>query len=91
MPHTSAAKKALRQSQKRRLQNRTQRSTLRSLIKRYLTTVENPEVSVEDKRTLLSLVSKKLDQSAAKNLIHKNAASRTKSRLALRLNKVTQG
>ena len=91
MPHTSAAKKALRQSQKRRLQNRTQRSTLRSLIKRYLTTVENPEVSVEDKRTLLSLVSKKLDQSAAKNLIHKNAASRTKSRLAIRLNKVTQG
>ncbi len=91
MPHTSAAKKALRQSQKRRLQNRTQRSTLRSLIKRYLTTVENPEVSVEGKRTLLSLVSKKLDQSAAKNLIHKNAASRTKSRLALRLNKVTQG
>ena len=91
MPHTSAAKKALRQSQKRRLQNRTQRSALRSLVKRYLNTVEDPEVSVEDKRTLLSLVSKKLDQSAAKNLIHKNAASRTKSRLALRLNKVTQG
>ncbi len=91
MPHTSAAKKALRQSQKRRLQNRTQRSALRSLVKRYLSTVEDPEVSVDDKRTLLSLVSKKLDQSAAKNLIHKNAASRTKSRLALRLNKVTQG
>jgi small subunit ribosomal protein S20 len=91
MPHTSAAKKALRQSQKRRLQNRTQRSALRSLVKRYLNTVEDPEVSVEDKRALLSLVSKKLDQSAAKNLLHKNAASRTKSRLALRLNKVTQG
>ena len=91
MPHTSAAKKALRQSHKRRLQNRTQRSTLRTLIKRYLTTVENPDVSVEDKRSLLSLVSKKLDQAAAKNLIHKNAASRTKSRLAIRLNKVTQG
>ena len=91
MPHTSAAKKALRQSQKRRLQNRTQRSALRSLVKRYLNTVEDTDVSVEEKQKLLSLVSKKLDQSAAKNLIHKNAASRTKSRLALRLNKVTQG
>ena len=91
MPHTSAAKKALRQSQKRRLQNRTQRSALRSLVKRYLNTVEDADVSVEEKQKLLSLVSKKLDQSAAKNLIHKNAASRTKSRLALRLNKVTQG
>lgn len=91
MPHTSAAKKALRQSQKRRLQNRTQRAALRSLVKRYLNTVEDADVSVEEKQKLLSLVSKKLDQSAAKNLIHKNAASRTKSRLAVRLNKVTQG
>ena len=91
MPHTSAAKKALRQSQKRRLQNRTQRSALRSLVKRYLNTVEDADVSVEEKQKLLSLVSKRLDQSAAKNLIHKNAASRTKSRLALRLNKITQG
>jgi len=91
MPHTSAAKKALRQSQKRRLQNRTQRSALRSLVKRYLTTVEDAEVSVEEKQNLLKQVSKRLDQSAAKNLIHKNAASRTKSRLALRLNKQSQG
>ena len=91
MPHTKAAKKALRQSHKRRLQNRTQRSTLRSLIKRYLKTVEDGEVSADEKRALLSQVSKRLDQSAAKNLIHKNKASRLKSRLALRLNKVTQG
>ncbi len=91
MPHTKAAKKALRQSHKRRLQNRTQRSTLRTLIKRYLKTVEDAEVSIDEKRSLLSLVSKSLDQSAAKNLIHKNKASRMKSRLTLRLNKATQG
>jgi small subunit ribosomal protein S20 len=91
MPHTKAAKKALRQSHKRRLQNRTQRSTLRTLIKRYLKTVEDAEVSIDEKRSLLCLVSKSLDQSAAKNLIHKNKASRMKSRLTLRLNKATQG
>ena len=91
MPHTKAAKKALRQSHKRRLHNRAQRSALRSLVKRYMTTVEDENVSVEDKRALLSQVTKQLDQSAAKNLIHKNTASRTKSRLALRLNKQTEG
>lgn len=91
MPHTKAAKKALRQSHKLRQQNRAQRSALRTLIKRYLKTVEDAEVSAEDKRSLLSVVSKQLDQSAAKNLIHKNVASRTKSRLAVRLNKATQG
>lgn len=91
MPHTKAAKKALRQSHKRRLQNRTQRSALRTLIKRYVKTVEDTEVSVDEKRALLNLVAKRLDQSAAKNLIHRNAAARTKSRLAQRLNKSIQG
>lgn len=40
------------------------------------------EVSFEDKETLFRQVSKRLDQSAAKNLIHKNKAARDKSRLS---------
>ncbi len=41
---------------------------------------ENPSREEADKR--LSQVAKALDQAAAKNLIHSNTASRTKSRLA---------
>lgn len=43
------------------------------------------EVSYEDKELLFREVSKRLDQSAAKNLIHKNKAARDKSRLSSQL------
>ena len=90
MPHKNSAKKALRKSDKKRLHNRAQRTALRSLIKRFRTTVDSDDVSAEDKQKLLSQVTKKLDQSAAKNLIHANKAARTKSRLAKQLNKASQ-
>ena len=82
MPHTSSAKKALRQSQKLRLTNRSKRSALRTLIKKFRATVVDADVPFEEKEQLFRQVTKRLDQSAAKNLIHKNKASRDKSRLA---------
>jgi small subunit ribosomal protein S20 len=80
MPNTPSAKKALRQSEKRRLHNRTQRSALRTAVKKARVALEGTDAAAAD--TALRLASKKLDQAAAKNLIHKNAASRLKSRLA---------
>ncbi|MCA9079310.1 MAG: 30S ribosomal protein S20 [Planctomycetaceae bacterium] len=80
MPNTSSAKKALRQTAKRRAHNRTQRSALRSVLKSTRTTIEAGDAASGEKA--LSLAFKKLDQAAAKGLIHKNAASRSKSRLA---------
>lgn len=85
MPHTNAARKALRQSESRRLHNRQQRSALRTLIKKFNASLENEEASADDRAELYRQVTKRLDQSAAKNLIHRNKASRTKSRLAARL------
>lgn len=84
MPHKNSAKKALRKSDKRRLHKKTQRSTLRTLVKKFHETVES-DASAEDKQKLFSEVTKKLDQSAAKKLIHANKAARTKSRLAKQL------
>ena len=80
MPNSVNAKKALRQSWKRRLRNRAQRSSLRTLIKkvRQATDVEDQEAANDAFRK----ATKRLDQAAAKNLIHKNKAARTKSRLA---------
>ncbi len=80
MPNSINAKKALRQSQKRRLHNRAQRSTLRTTIKKVRTLVE--EGKVEDAQAAFIVATKKLDQAAAKHLIHRNAAARTKSRLS---------
>lgn len=87
MPHTANAKKAHRKSLKLRLANRSKRSALRTLIKRFRTTVADSEVSYEDKELLFREVSKRLDQSAARNLIHKNKAARDKSRLSSQLAK----
>ena len=85
MPHKESAKKALRQSNKRRLQNRSQRSALRTLIKSFHASLENAEASADDREKLFRQVTKRLDQSAAKNMIHRNKAARTKSRLSARL------
>jgi small subunit ribosomal protein S20 len=85
MPHTANAKKAHRKSLKLRLTNRSKRSALRTLVKKFKTSIADAEVSFDDKELLFREVSKRIDQSAAKNLIHKNKAARDKSRLAKHL------
>ncbi|MDA0282001.1 MAG: 30S ribosomal protein S20 [Planctomycetota bacterium] len=85
MPHTANAKKAHRKSLKIRLANRSKRSALRTLIKKFRTSLADAEVAFAEKELLFRLVTKRLDQSAAKNLIHRNKAARDKSRLASQL------
>ncbi len=80
MPNTKIAKKALRQSQKARLRNRSQRSSLRTAVKKVRAAAQqDDQVAAQD---ALRAATKQLDQAAAKNLIHKNSAARTKSRLS---------
>lgn len=80
MPNTASAKKELRKSRSRRLRNRAQRSALRSAVKRVRAAVaaKDEEAATQSFR----LAAKKLDQAAARNLIHKNTAARVKSRLS---------
>ncbi|MFG0266306.1 MAG: 30S ribosomal protein S20 [Rhodopirellula sp. JB055] len=79
MPNTSSASKRLRQNEKRRTLNRAARSNMRSTIRRVRKAVENNDL--ETAKNEFKAAQKKLDRAAAKNLIHKNAAARTKSRL----------
>jgi len=87
MPHTTSAKKALRQTKKRRLQNRAQLSALKTLIKGFRSAIGDKELAVDEKEKQFRFLSRRLDQAGAKNLIHRNAASRLKSRLRLAFNK----
>lgn len=87
MPNTRNAKKALRQSERRRLRNRGQRSTLRNLIRKYREAVDGGDAAVAE--NLFRLVTKRIDQAAAKRLIHPNKAARTKSRLSKLLRPAT--
>ena len=84
MPHSRSAAKRVRQNARRRARNRWGKSRLRSAIKDYRQTLLHGPVS--EAQTQLNSLYKLLDQIAAKGTIHRNAASRTKSRLAARLN-----
>lgn len=80
MPNTTAAKKALRQNAKARLRNRSQRTALRNAVKKVRTAAEGGDAAATEEA--IRAAAKRLDQAAAKNLIHKNAAARTKARLS---------
>ncbi len=80
MPNSASAKKRLRQSLDRRARNRTIRSTVRSQIRKLRTTIAGGDVAASE--TELRVTVKKLDQAAAKGILHANAASRLKSRLS---------
>ena len=79
MPNTASAKKRLRQNDATRLRNRSQRSSLRTQLRRVREAVASGDKDMAQSE--LRTAQKKLDQAAAKNLIHRNAAARTKSRL----------
>lgn len=73
MPISASAKKSLRVALRRTAENRTMKSRVKNQLKK--TTVENVS-------SMVSL----LDKAAKNHVIHKNKASRLKSRLMKRLN-----
>jgi small subunit ribosomal protein S20 len=80
MPNSPSAKKRLRQSLDRRARNRTVRSALRTQIKKVRTAIAGGDAAASE--TEFRLAAKKLDQAAAKGVLHRNAAARLKSRLS---------
>lgn len=83
MPNTKAAKKALRQSEKRRVENLRQKRELNAILKDFKKTLSSD--GIDAAKAKLSGVYKKLDKAAKGNLITKNKASRLKSRLTKKL------
>jgi small subunit ribosomal protein S20 len=83
--HASALKKN-RQDQKRRLRNRAHSSKLRTQMKKITEAVSgsDPKAVAGLMQETISLI----DRTAKHRVIHRNAASRTKSRLAKAFNKL---
>lgn len=88
MPNTKSAIKRERKIKIRTARNKAKRSELKTVIRRYKEALAN---SSENKEVLLKQAIKKLDKAAAKNLIHKNKASRKKSQLMKALNAAQAG
>jgi len=87
MPNSASARKSMRKAAVRRERNRSDRSALRTVMKRARAAAAAAGTDAAAATEAVRLASKKLDQSAASHLIHKNAASRLKSRLARLLKK----
>lgn len=83
MAHSLSAKKRVRQNLKDRALNRWRKGRIRTATKQFNELILRG--SVDDASQQLDRLYKLLDQVSAKGTIHKNTASRTKSRLAARL------
>lgn len=79
MPNTKSAKKRLRQNENRRQHNRARKSALRSQLRRVREAVKAGDTEKAEQEYVIA--ARRLDRAGARNLIHKNAAARTKSRL----------
>jgi small subunit ribosomal protein S20 len=83
MPISHSALKQLRKDKVRQVRNAAMRSELKTVTKKFLVAVK--ENRVDEARSLLQALSKKYDVAASKHIIHRNAASRSKSRLTRKL------
>lgn len=81
MPRIKSAKKRQRQTAVRTARNKAQRSTLRSAVKKART---------EETAEAFGAAETLIDRAGRKNLIHRNVANRTKSRLAKLANKAAK-
>ena len=76
MPRIRSAAKRMRQARARTVQNRTHRSALRTALRKVRA------ATGAEAATAYAEAVKLLDRAAQKNIVHKNAAARQKSRLA---------
>ena len=85
MPITKSAKKAIRQSERRKTANLVYKNKMKDLIKKIRNLVL--EKKTEEARKILPQAYKILDKSAKEGIIKKNTASRKKSRITKLLNR----
>ena len=80
MPNTASAKKRMRQDAVRRLRNRSTKSSIRSQLRKVREAIDAKDI--EKSQAEFRLLTKKIDRAATRNVIHPNAAARTKSRIS---------
>ena len=88
MPNHKSAENRVRQSEKRRVINRGNRSKVRTYIKKVhaaLDSGKNDEI-----QSVLPETISVIDKAVQKGVMHKNAAARYKSRLTLKANQAAK-
>lgn len=88
MPITKSAKKALRQSLKRRAENLVYKNKMKRLVKEMRKLIF--ESKIDEAKKLIPLIYKAIDKAAKTNVIKKNTAGRKKSRIMKLINSKSQ-
>ena len=83
MPNIKSAKKRVKVIATKTEQNKMIKSNLKTTVKKAYAAIENYDAN---KAEAVSLATKKIDQAAAKKIMHKNTAARMKSSLAKKAN-----
>lgn len=83
MPNIKSAKKRVKVNKVKAANNKARKTNLKTVLKQADLAVTT---NAADKEAAIRLAIKKVDQAAAHNLMHKNAAARKKSQLAKKLN-----
>ena len=86
MPNIKSAKKRVKVTATKTLQNKIFRTQMKTAMKKYEAAVEAGDVALAQETYKAAV--KKIDQAAARNIIHKNAAARKKSQFTKILNKM---
>ncbi len=85
MPNTKSAAKRVKTNLIRAQRNKSVKTVLKSSIRRFQEAVNSDEL--EEAKTALVKACRVIDKAVVHGVIHKNNASRKKSRLARMLNK----
>lgn len=88
MANTAQARKRVKQANKRRASNMSQRSSMRTAIKQFIKNIEAN--NLDQAKAQANDMFSKIDNMAGKRLIHANKAARLKKRLNLQLKKAVQ-
>jgi small subunit ribosomal protein S20 len=83
MPNHKSAEKRVRQNERRRLVNRSNRTRLRSSVKDLRGALDGDAKQAVE---LLPKTISEIDKAVQKGVLHRNAAARHKSRLTVRVN-----
>ena len=89
MPNTKSAKKRLRQNLVHRARNRSIKRAVRTQCRKVREAVKAGDM--ERAESEFRLAAKQLDRAGTKNVIHRNAAARVKSRLSAKIRALKQG
>lgn len=88
MPNHKSAEKRVRQTAKRNLVNRNNKSRLRTQIKKLRTALAAGD-QAQSNELLVPTISA-IDKAVNKGILHRNTAARYKSRLTVHVNKLAQ-